>query len=101
MKNVINSIIQDVNMPETWKEANMALIFKEGQKLDLTKNYRPVSLLNKGYKLFTMILADKLKIILQEFIHDKQYGFLPQRSLKGYFRTTLDILEYLQQHNKK
>lgn len=57
------------------KGANITQIPKEGQDLTSTRNYRPISLLNNGYKLFTTILVERLKIILQEFIHKDQCGF--------------------------
>lgn len=68
---MINSILQSGKMPETWKEANIMLIPKEGQ----ARNYRQILLLNNDYKLFTMILAERLKIIFQDFIHENQCGF--------------------------
>lgn len=49
-------------MPEIWKETNIKWIPKEGCGLTSTKNYRPISFLN-DYK-FTLILAERLKIIL-------------------------------------
>lgn len=33
---------------------------------------------NNDYKLFTTILANRLKTILQEFIHQDQGGFYPK-----------------------
>lgn len=41
---------------ETWNITNIAIITKEGQDLTLMRNYRPISLINIDYKMFTMIL---------------------------------------------
>ena len=46
LQNTMNSILQVGKMPESWKEADIALIPKEGQDLTLTRNHRPISLLN-------------------------------------------------------
>lgn len=42
-------------------------------------SYRPITLLNSDYKLYTNILADRLKVILRHIIHDDQSGFIPGR----------------------
>ena len=39
-------------IPKTWKEANMVIFFKKGNRKDI-KNYRPICLLSNIYKLFT------------------------------------------------
>lgn len=44
--------------------------------------------------MFTTILAERPKIILQEFINDNQCEFLPKRLLKDNERTVPDIFEY-------
>lgn len=54
-------------------------------------------LLNNGYKIFTMILANRLKILLQEYIHLEQGGFLAKKPLKGNVRVVWDIIEQLEQ----
>lgn len=58
MKDLMNSILQGQSMFDSWKDANIALMLKEGQDLTFTIYY---SLLN-DYKLFTSILAERLKM---------------------------------------
>lgn len=45
----------------------------------LCSSYRPISLLNVDTKLFTKILADRMKWIINEIIHPDQVGFVPGR----------------------
>lgn len=59
----MNSILQNSMMPDSWIDANITVISKEGQNLNLTK-YIYISLLYYDFKRFTMILAERLKIIL-------------------------------------
>ena len=92
-RDLLNLIIEGSKIPRTWTEANITLIPKEEQDPTLTKNYRPILLLNNDYKKFTSILAERLKIILQEIIDQDQNGFLPKRQLKDNMRTMIDILE--------
>ena len=44
--------ITERHIPKTWKEANMVIFFKKGNRKDI-KNYRPICLLSNMYKLFT------------------------------------------------
>ena len=75
----MNKIITSGEIPKTWKAAYITLIPKEGQDPTLTKNYRPISLLNNDYKRFTTILVEKLKKILQEFSYRKVVSNLKDR----------------------
>ena len=97
----MNSIINTGEIPETWKTAYITLIPKEGQDLTLTKNYRPISLLNNDYKLFTAILAERLKKVLEEFVHEDQSGFLPKRQMRENVRMVFNVIEYLEKHPEK
>lgn len=82
-------------------EANITLIPKEDSDLTLIKNYRPISLLNTDYKIFTSVVAERLKRFLKEFIHVDQNGFLPKRQIRNNMRIILDILEYYEVHSEK
>ena len=42
--------ITERRIPKTWKEANMVIFFKKGNRKDI-KNYRPICLLSNMYKL--------------------------------------------------
>lgn len=46
-----------------------------------------------------MILVDRLKIILQEFIHEDRSGFLPRKYLRDNVQAALNILECLEKQN--
>lgn len=63
-QNMMNSILEMGKIPESWEEANIELIPKKGQDSVLTSNCRLIQILDNDYNLFTMILADRLKIIL-------------------------------------
>uniref|UniRef100_A0A670HM89 Reverse transcriptase domain-containing protein n=1 Tax=Podarcis muralis TaxID=64176 RepID=A0A670HM89_PODMU len=101
IKEVMNNILQQQDIPRTWKEAFITLIPKQDSDLTQVKNYRPISLLNTDYKIFAGILAKRLKKILQEVIHVDQAGFLPNRQMKDNVRNIINILEYLSVRNEK
>ena len=61
-------------IPKTWKEANMMIFFKNGNRKDIM-NYRPICLLSNMYKLFTEIITTRLEKTLDENQHREQAGF--------------------------
>lgn len=80
-------------MPVSWKETNTALLPKED--LTSTKNYEQVPLLNNDCEMFSSILAHRLKEFSPDFIHEHQFGCLPERQLKDNMSTLVDVVEYL------
>ena len=62
-------------VPEDWRYARVAAIFKKGDVADCP-NYRPISLLQIGYKMFASILLDRLKKGgAENRLWPTQYGF--------------------------
>ena len=66
--------ITERRIPKTWKEANMVIFFKKGNRKDI-KNYRPICLLSNMYKLFTKIITTRLEKKLDENQPREQAGF--------------------------
>ena len=50
--------ITERRIPKTWKEANMVLFLKKGNRKD-SRNYIPICLLSNMYKLFTKIIETR------------------------------------------
>uniref|UniRef100_A0A803TJ05 Reverse transcriptase domain-containing protein n=1 Tax=Anolis carolinensis TaxID=28377 RepID=A0A803TJ05_ANOCA len=53
-------IMTERKLPQSWLQATITMIHKENTDETNIKNYRPISLLNVDYKLFTNILAGKI-----------------------------------------
>ena len=55
----------------------ISIIPKGNKPRELLKNWRPISLLNTTYKIFSGIIANRLKTVLNTLIHENQKGFKP------------------------
>lgn len=55
-------------------------IYKKGDPRN-PANYRPITVLNSSYKIFTTALMKKLSKIAPQLIHKDQAGFIPGRSI--------------------
>uniref|UniRef100_A0A803TRA1 Reverse transcriptase domain-containing protein n=1 Tax=Anolis carolinensis TaxID=28377 RepID=A0A803TRA1_ANOCA len=101
LKDVMNGILRNQGAPDSWKTGEIIVIYKDQTEKTDIRNYRPITLLNTDYKLFTNILATRLKIFLNEWIGEEQSGFLPKRSLKDNIRTVIDAIEFFEINHQK
>uniref|UniRef100_A0A803T1S1 Reverse transcriptase domain-containing protein n=1 Tax=Anolis carolinensis TaxID=28377 RepID=A0A803T1S1_ANOCA len=98
---IMNEIREKGKMPDSWKEALITVIHKENSDPEDIKNYRPISLLNVDYKIFSNIIAERLKIFFKKWIKEEQSGFLPNRNIKDNIRLVVDLLEYHESQNQQ
>ena len=87
--NIFNNILKAKQIPDSWHEAKIVILFKKGDPKDI-KNYMPISLLSHSYKIFTRLLQTRIERTLDENQSREQAGFR-----KGY--STTDHLQALNQ----
>ena len=85
--NIINNILKTKQIPDSWYEAKIVILFKKEDPKDF-KNYRPISLLSQSFKIFTTLLQTIIKRTLDKNQLREQAGFK-----KGY--STSDHLQPL------
>ena len=56
-------------------------------------HFRPISCLNGDYKLYTRILAERLKLVLMDLLGEHQHGGLPRRKLDHALYKVLSLME--------
>jgi hypothetical protein len=62
-----------------WLQGIICPIYKKGERT-ICSNYRPITILNIVYKIFTIILNNRLAKIVESKLSDVQSGFRPNRS---------------------
>ena len=77
--NLILKIWNNEQIPEEWTEGIICPIFKKGDRR-LCNNYRPITLLNVVYKIFAILLHNRICTVVEHKIGEYQMGFRPNRS---------------------
>ena len=75
----INKCWRERSIPEEWGQARVKSLFKKG-KHDNCSNYRGISLLNSGDKIYAKIITQCLKTISETILLEEQNGFRVGRS---------------------
>jgi hypothetical protein len=70
----------------------MCPIFKKKDKTDIA-NYRPITVLNSDYKIFTKALTNKLTEVAPYLIHKDQSGFMRGRKITDAIYLAMEVVE--------
>jgi hypothetical protein len=75
---------EETDPPVDWREGVICPVFKQGEK-HKAENYRGITLLNTGYKLYVSLLSEKMKKEIEEngVVPDSQAGFRKARRTMG------------------
>ena len=76
---LINKCWKKRSTPEEWGQARVKSLFKKGKRDDCS-NYRGISLLNSGCKIYANIITQRLKPISEAILLEEQNGFRRGRS---------------------
>jgi len=64
-----------------FSEGWMCPIYKKNDRTEIS-NYRPITVLNADYKIFTRVLTNRLSKVAPYLIHPDQAGFMKQRRIE-------------------
>lgn len=89
---LFNRILEKQEIPKSWGESRIILLYKKGDPTDIN-NYRPISLLPTLYKLFAMCLEKRIATSVEASQPVEQAGFRPGYSTIDHIHTLDQIVE--------
>ena len=96
LKQKIHKLIYNIwnleTLPAQWNEEIICPIYKKGDRLN-RNNYRPIMLLNIAYKIYAILLNNRLSEIIENKLGDFQMDFRPNRSTIDNIFTVRQILK--------
>ena len=84
-----HGIIDGTDFTKGW----MCPIYKKKDRREI-ENYRPITILNTDYKIFTKALSEKLLKAAPLLIHENQAGFIPGRSIFNQVKLSKLMIDY-------
>lgn len=94
-----NYVLRGGEIPQSWQEAVISIIPKQGKDKNECSSYRPISVLNVDYKLFASILSKRLEVVISELVDLDQTGFIQNRQTQDNLRRTLQIMSHITTEN--
>jgi len=96
----LNKIWNGQQPPKSWSQSLVIPIHKSGNRNNCD-NYRGISLLNAGYKIFANIIRNKLYSYYEQILGEEQNGYRKGRSCcDGYFTMKI-LIEKHREFNKE
>ena len=89
-----NESIENKSLTLSQRRAILTLLPKTTD-LDSSRNvanYRPISLTNTDYKIYSKVLAMRMQTVLEQIIHKNQVGYVEGRSINDHIRLIDDII---------
>ena len=93
--NSANHSLQQEKLPSILTQGVISLLPKGNKPREYLKNWRPICLLNCGYKLISCVLSNRISKILPSIIHSDQCGFVSGRYIGESLRTTYDVIHHV------
>ena len=85
----INESFKKESLSSPQKEGIITLLPKGDKPRQFLENWRPITLLNVSYKIASGCIANRIKRILPDIIHNDQTGFINGRCIQKKYQITL------------
>lgn len=76
------------------RDGIISLLDKPGKDLLDVLNWRPLTLLNVDYKLYSKVLVNRMEHVINDIVHQDQTGFIKGRSISDNVLDLLTIIEH-------
>ena len=98
--NYLNIVAQINNTyPPKFHETYIMLIPKTKDLVRVT-DYRPISLCNVAYKLASRVVANRMKVVLQEVMCENQSAFLAERLITNNILVAHEVMNHIGKRKK-
>ena len=87
-------------MPKSFSFGVISLLPKPGKDKTSLSNWRPITLLETGYKLLSGVLAKRINSKICKIVHSAQKGFIPGRNIVENIRLMYDTLHYAKENQQ-
>ena len=97
VKEAILLYLNTGSLPKTLGHSFITLIPKV-KNLEYISQYRPISLSNVLYRVFSKVLANRLKLVLPHIISEQQSAFLIDQLISNNILVAFETLHYVRNH---
>lgn len=84
---VFNKVLSTGETPKNWTAGVLSILYKNKGDPEDIRNYRPLTVMNVDYKIFTLIIMKRILIPLDYVLGAHQTAFLPGRLIDDGVRT--------------
>ena len=77
----------------------ITIIPKKTKDDTYVKNWRPLTLLNYDYKIFTKLIANRLESVVDSIVGKQQTGFIKNRRISMNLMKTMEVVAYTNKTN--
>ena len=85
--------------PPKFHETHIVLIPKTKDPVRVT-DYRPISLCNVAYKLASKVVANRMKVVLQEVVCENQSAFVAERLITDNILVAHEVMNHINKRRK-
>ena len=101
MLNTFKEYLRTQKLTDQQNLGTITCLPKQGKDRSYMKNWRPITLLNSTYKIFSGMLAERIKSTLEDIVHNDQKGFVQNRFIGENIRLIHDIMTECELENKQ
>lgn len=91
--------LDELSFPANLNDTIIVLILKK-ENADTLKDLRPIALCNVLYKVIAKVLANRLKVVLQDVISENQSAFVPGKNISDNVLVAFELLHFMRQRKR-